>query len=127
MSNIPEELRYTREHEWIRLDGDEGEIGITDYAQGELGDIVFVELPEVGAEVTAGESFGTIEAVKTVEDLYAPVSGEITAVNEALTEDAVSVNSDPYGEGWMIRVKIDDPDSTEDLLTAEAYAQLLED
>ncbi len=126
-SEIPEELLYTSEHEWLRLEGDQGVVGITDYAQGELGDIVFVELPDVGDTVEHGKAFGTVEAVKTVEDLYAPVSGEVVDVNTALTEDAVQINEDPYGEGWMIKLRIQDATDLEALLSAEAYAKLIEE
>jgi glycine cleavage system H protein len=124
---IPEGLLYTAEHEWLHVDGDEGVIGITDYAQGELGDIVFVELPEVGDSVEQAKAFGTVEAVKTVADLYAPVSGEVVEVNAVLTEDAVQINDDPYGEGWMIKLRLQNVAELETLLTPEAYAELIEE
>tara|TARA_B100000745_G_C19901203_1_gene301894 strand:- start:95 stop:478 length:384 start_codon:yes stop_codon:yes gene_type:complete len=127
MSNIPEGLLYTTEHEWVHVEGDECVVGITDYAQGELGDIVFVELPEPGEGLTQGSSFGTVEAVKTVEDLYAPISGEVLEVNSALTEDAVQINTDPYGEGWMLKLKISGGSELEALLTPEAYGKLVEE
>ena len=127
MPDIPDSLKYTAEHEWVRMEGDTGVVGITDYAQGELGDIVFVELPAVGDTVEAGKPFGTVEAVKTVEDLYSPVTGEVTGVNEALTEDAAQINSDPYGEGWMVQIRLQDPSAAADLLSAEAYGRLIEE
>ena len=127
MSEIPDGLLYTTEHEWIRVEGERGTIGITDYAQGELGDIVFAELPEPGAEIEEGQPFGTIEAVKTVEDLYAPVSGVVLEVNDALGEDASPINADPYGEGWMVVVRMTCSDELESLLSAQAYGELVED
>ncbi|MDA0747059.1 MAG: glycine cleavage system protein GcvH [bacterium] len=127
MAEVPESLKYTSAHEWVRVEGEEGVVGITDYAQGELGDIVFVELPVVGARLEKGNAFGTVEAVKTVEDLYAPVSGEVVAVNDALAEDAVQINSDPYGEGWMIRVRIESHAEVDGLLDAAAYGKLIQE
>jgi glycine cleavage system H protein len=129
MSGIPEGFQYTEEHEYVREADAEGEflIGITDYAQGELGDVVFVELPSPGDAFEKMEVFGTIEAVKAVSDLFSPISGEVIAVNETLDEDPALVNSDPYGEGWMIRVRASDPSEMDDLLTPEAYAALIED
>jgi glycine cleavage system H protein len=129
MSGIPEGFQYTEEHEYVREAGTEGEyvIGITAYAQGELGDVVFVELPTPGDAFEKMEVFGTIEAVKAVSDLYCPISGEVVAVNETLEEDPALVNSDPYGEGWMIQVRLTDPSELDDLLTPEAYAALIED
>jgi glycine cleavage system H protein len=129
MSGIPEGFQYTEEHEYVREADAEGEflIGITDYAQGELGDVVFVELPSPGDAFEKMEVFGTIEAVKAVSDLYSPISGEIVAVNETLDEDPALVNSDPYGEGWMIRIRVTDPSELDDLLTAEAYASLIDE
>jgi len=121
--NIPEGLKYSREHEWVRVDGSRAYIGITDYAQDELGDIVYVELPEVGAELKAGETFGTVESVKTVSDLYAPVSGRVVEVNEALASAPEKVNESPYEEAWMIVVEMADPSELEALLDAEAYRQ----
>ena len=128
MSGIPEGFHYTEEHEYVSETDTEGEylIGITDYAQGELGDVVFVELPAPGDSFEKMEVFGTIEAVKAVSDLYCPISGEIIAVNESLEDDPALVNSDPYGEGWMIRVRPSDMSEFDDLLTAEAYAALIE-
>jgi len=122
----PEDLHYTREHEWIRSTGDMLRVGVTDYAQEALGDIVFVTLPEVGAQVTAGEACGEVESTKSVSDIYAPVSGTIVARNEALDASPELVNSDPYGEGWMIDIRPDAPDSAEGLLDAAAYEAGLE-
>ncbi|MDQ7041128.1 MAG: glycine cleavage system protein GcvH [Rhodothermus sp.] len=124
---FPRELRYTREHEWLRLeaDGREATVGITDFAQRELGDIVYVELQPVGTELAKDEVFGTVEAVKTVSELYMPVSGTIIAVNEALQDHPEWVNQSPYGEGWMIRIALKDPSELESLLTAEDYAAMV--
>ena len=128
MSGIPEGFQYTEEHEYVREAEAEGEflVGITDYAQGELGDVVFVELPSPGDAFEKMEVFGTIEAVKAVSDLYSPISGEVVAVNETLEEDPALVNSDPYGEGWMIRIRATDLSELDDLITPEAYASLIE-
>lgn len=123
--NVPENLKYTEEHEWIAVEGDIATVGITDYAQGELGDLVFVELPEVDDEVTLGESFGTVEAVKAVSDLFAPLSGVVTEINQVLADDPETVNKDPYGDGWMIKIKISDADEMSGLLSAEAYKELV--
>lgn len=123
MSTIQKELRYTKEHEWAREDGSDWVIGITDYAQGELGDVVYVELPEVGRTVAEGDTFGTIEAVKTVSDLFAPVAGTVTAVNTAIKDDPSSVNRDPYGVGWLIRIK--PSGAPAGMLDAAAYANLI--
>lgn len=125
MSEIPRVLRYTEEHEWVREEASKGvvSVGITDYAQGELGDVVFVELPSAGDTFDRMEVFGTIEAVKAVSELYSPLSGEIIAVNEALDEDPAVVNTDPYGEGWMIQIKLSDVSQTDELLTAEEYQE----
>jgi glycine cleavage system H protein len=122
----PEDLHYTREHEWIRSTEDMLRVGVTDYAQEALGDIVFVTLPEVGAQVTAGEPCGEVESTKSVSDIFAPVSGTIVARNEALDASPELVNSDPYGEGWMIDIRPDEPDSVEGLLDAAAYEAGLE-
>ena len=119
--NVPKDLKYTDEHEWVAVDGDIATIGVTDYAQGELGDLVFVELPEVGDDVTMGESFGTVEAVKAVSDLFAPLSGSVVEVNEMLTDDPEIVNKDPYGDGWMIKIKMSDADELSNLLDPDAY------
>ncbi len=123
---IPEKLYYTKEHEWAALDGDVVTIGITGYAQGELGDIVFVELPEVGTKVAAEDSFGVIEAVKTVSDLFAPVTGEIVGVNDELTDNPALINTSPYKEGWIIKIKASNKEELENLLNAAAYQSMLE-
>jgi glycine cleavage system H protein len=118
---IREGLRYTHEHEWIRRDGDEGVIGISDYAQDELGDVVYVDLPALGTLLTAGERFGEIESVKTVSELFAPATGEVTAVNEALADQPELVNESPYDDGWMVRIVLTDPTQLESLLDVDAY------
>jgi glycine cleavage system H protein len=124
---FPSALQYTRDHEWIRVeqDGKTATVGITDFAQGELGDIVFVELEPVGSTLDREAVFGTVEAVKTVSELFMPVSGEIVAVNEALEANPEVVNEDPYGEGWMIKVALSDPGELDDLLPADAYADMV--
>jgi glycine cleavage system H protein len=124
--NIPGDLLYTKEHEWVRVQGDTAEIGITDFAQGELGDIVFVELPKVGAAVKQLEPFGTIEAVKAVSELFSPVTGAVAAINSEIENDAGVINRDPYGEGWMIKVKLSNSAEAKSLLSADQYKQLLE-
>ena len=121
----PEELLYTVEHEWIRVEGDEGTLGITAYAQEQLGDVVYVELPAVGSAVTKGEAFGVIESVKAVSDLFAPVSGKVLARNEAVMDAPEIVNDSPYDRGWLIQVRLRDPDDLQDLLSATEYQQHL--
>lgn len=123
MSLVPDGLKYTKDHEWAKLEGNNATIGVTDHAQRELGDIVFVQLPKVGNRVEAGQSFGTIEAVKTVAELYAPVSGVITEVNGALSGDASVINQDPYGNGWIIKVKTDK--SADGLMDPESYKAII--
>ncbi len=123
--NFPEKLKYTKDHEWIRVEGATGFIGITDYAQGELGDIVFVELPSAGKKVEFAQVFGTVEAVKAVSDLYAPVSGEVLEVNKKVHDSPELVNKDPYEQGWMIKVKIEKPAELDSLLDVEAYKKLI--
>lgn len=124
--SIPADLKYTREHEWIKDNGDgTATIGITDFAQGELGDIVFVELDPEGTEISKDDTFGTVEAVKTVSDLYAPVDGEIIEVNENLEDEPELVNDDPYGDGWMVKVKLEDESQLEDLLSSEEYKDVI--
>jgi glycine cleavage system H protein len=118
---VPRDLRYTREHEWVRADGAEATIGITEFAAHELGDVVFVELPAVGSQVEQHAAFGVVESVKAVSDLFAPVSGEVTAINEALAQTPELVNDDPYDGAWMIRVRMRDPGEIEGLLDADAY------
>lgn len=123
--NIPANLKYTKDHEWIRVEGDEVTIGITDFAQSELGDIVFVEIETEGEELVQEEVFGTVEAVKTVSDLFMPISGEVMAFNEELEDAPEKVNEDPYGDGWMIRVKIADAAQLDELLSAQDYQSLI--
>lgn len=121
MSQVPVELKYSKEHEWVRVEGDKAYVGITDFAQAELGDIVFVELPEKGSSVSANAVFGTVESVKTVSDLFAPVSGTIVDVNTALADAPESVNSSPYGDGWMIVIQFKDASELDALLDSAAY------
>lgn len=124
--NIPTDLRYSQEHEWVRVDGNVGRIGITDFAQDSLGDVVFVQLPDVGLEIVAGASASEIESTKSVSDVYVPVSGVVRAVNDALTDTPELVNSDPYGEGWILEVTLADPAELEALLDADGYRALVE-
>jgi glycine cleavage system H protein len=123
--NFPDDLKYTKDHEWIRIEGEKGTIGITEYAQGELGDVVFVELPPVGKSVKQHETFGTIEAVKAVSDLYAPMSGSVTDVNAAVAATPDAVNKDPYGKGWLVKVKLSNSAESAELLDAAAYRSLV--
>lgn len=123
--NFPDNLKYTKEHEWIRVEGETGIVGVTDFAQGELGDVVFVDIDPALAEVKKGDSIGTIEAVKTVSDIYAPYSGKVIQINEALKDSPEDVNSDPYGKGWMIKVEISDSSELNELLDAAAYQALI--
>ena len=123
--SIPDNLKYTKEHEWVRLEGDVAVVGITDFAQGELGDIVFVEVETVDETLDADEVFGTVEAVKTVSDLFLPVAGEIVEFNEAVEDDPALVNNDPYGEGWLIKVKMSNPADIDGLLDGEAYKAII--
>lgn len=123
--NVPADLKYTKEHEWLRIEGNVATVGITDWAQGELGDVVFVELPESGSEVRQMQAFGTIEAVKAVSDLYSPVTGKVVEVNGALDDDPMVVNRDPYGDGWMIKVELGDTSEIEQLLSPEGYKELI--
>ena len=118
---FPDDLRYTKEHEWLRLEGNDGVVGITDFAQDALGDVVFVELPTVGAVLTAGQTFGVVESNKTVSDLFAPVGGRVTAVNQGLRDEPEHVNRDPYGEGWMIKIALARREDVDGLLDAAAY------
>lgn len=125
MSSIPADLKYTAEHEWLRAEADgTATIGITDFAQTSLGDITYLDLPSVGDTITKGEEFGSVDSVKTTSDLYAPVSGEIVAVNTRLDDEPELVNSDPYGEGWIIQVKLDDSEDASGLLDADAYGEV---
>jgi glycine cleavage system H protein len=124
--NIPENLKYTKDHEWIKVDGDTATVGITDYAQGELGDIVFVEIETEGEELEKEEVFGTVEAVKTVSDIFMPISGEVVEVNPKLEDSPEIANKDPYGEGWLIKVKLSDSSEIDDLLDASKYKEIIE-
>ena len=126
MSHYPEDLKYTREHEWVRPEGNEAVVGITWFAQDQLGDVVYVELPEAGREFQAGDVFGTVESVKTVSDLYMPVSGKVLEVHEELNDAPELVNQDPYGQGWMLRVEMSDPAELDRLLPADEYRQAVE-
>lgn len=123
--NVLENLKYTEEHEWIRVEGDEAFVGITDYAQSQLGDIVFVECETVGDDLNAGDTFGTIEAVKTVSDLYLPVGGEVLEFNEKLEDAPELVNKDPYGEGWIVKIKVSDKAELDNLLSADGYKAII--
>jgi glycine cleavage system H protein len=121
MANTPEDNRYAKSHEYIHVEGETGTIGITDYAQKELGDVVFVELPQVGTQLEMGDELGSIESVKAVSELFSPVTGEVVEINEALADKPELVNTDPYGDGWMIKVKVATPDEVDELMTAEDY------
>ncbi|MDY0083006.1 MAG: glycine cleavage system protein GcvH [Ignavibacteriaceae bacterium] len=125
MMNIPNNLKYTKEHEWVLIEGNTGTLGVTDYAQGELGDVVFVDIDPAINGVKKGDSIGTIEAVKTVSDIFAPFSGKVVEINEALKDSPEDVNSDPYGKGWMIKIEISDTSELNDLLDAAAYQSLI--
>jgi glycine cleavage system H protein len=125
MANIPADLRYTKEHEWAKLEGDKARVGITAFAQEQLGDVVFVELPKVGAKVTAMKTFGVVESVKAVSDLFAPLSGEVVEANTELTKKPETVNSDPYGQGWMIVIKLANPKEMDGLMSAADYEKLV--
>lgn len=124
--DFPEELKYTEEHEWVLVEEDIVTIGITDFAQEQLGDVVFVELPEEGDEVEAGKSFGVVESVKAVSDIYAPVSGEVVEVNDELPDEPETINSSPYDDGWLIKIKLTDPSELDDLMDADAYQEFIE-
>jgi len=121
MANVPEDLHYSKDHEWVRVDGDQAIIGITDYAQNSLGDVVYVELPKAGDEFAANESFGSVESVKAVSEVFTPIAGSVVTINESLADEPETVNSDPYGAGWMIRVKMANPGEVDSLLTAAEY------
>ena len=123
--NIPSELKYTKDHEWVKIEGDVATVGITDFAQSELGDIVYVEVETLDETLDREEVFGTVEAVKTVSDLFQPLSGEIVGFNESLEDEPEKVNSDPYGEGWMVKIKMSERSEVDDLLSAEAYKELI--
>jgi glycine cleavage system H protein len=121
MANIPDDLHYSKDHEWVRVEGNIAVVGITDYAQDSLGDVVYVELPKAGDEFAANESFGSVESVKAVSEVFSPVSGVISGINEALNDEPEKVNQDPYGQGWMIRVEMSNPGEVDSLLTAAEY------
>lgn len=123
--NIPQELKYTKDHEWVRIEGDVATVGVTDFAQSELGDIVYVEVETVGDSLDREEVFGTVEAVKTVSDLFIPLTGEILEFNESLEDAPEKVNSDPYGDGWMVKIRIADESEIDDLLSAEEYKEVI--
>ena len=123
--NIPQSLKYTKEHEWVREDGGTVTVGITDHAQGELGDIIFVEFPEIGQKIERDEPFGTIEAVKTVADLFAPISGTVIEINETLDDSPESVNQDPYGDGWMVKVSVSEAGELDNLMSADQYQEMI--
>ncbi|HEX8852758.1 MAG TPA: glycine cleavage system protein GcvH [Pyrinomonadaceae bacterium] len=125
MANVPEDLHYSKDHEWIRMDGQIGTVGISDHAQNSLGDVVYVELPKAGESFTAHDVFGSVESVKAVSELYIPVSGEVIEVNESLQDEPERVNTDPYGEAWMIRVRVKNPSEVDGLLTAAEYEDYL--
>ena len=125
MVNVPEDLQYSKDHEWIRVEGDTGTIGITDHAQHSLGDVVYVELPKIGESFSAHEPFGSVESVKAVSELFTPVSGEITEINEVLQDEPEKVNSEPYGSGWMIRLRINNKSDLDSLLSAAEYEDYL--
>ena len=125
--SYPSDYRYTKEHEWVRVEGDVATVGITDYAQHELGDVVYVELPKPGAKLNAGQSFGTVESVKAVSDIYAPVAGEVTEVNSALAETPEAINKDPHGKAWLIKLKLADSSAVGKLMNAAAYEAFIAD
>lgn len=128
MSDIPTDLRYMSSHEWIRVESDgTAYVGISDHAQGAMGDLVYVEMPEIGDTINAGDEVGVVESVKAASDIYSPVTGEIIAINEALNDNPEQVNSDPYGDGWLYRIKLADPEELEDLMSAEEYTEQLEE
>lgn len=126
MTSIPEDSRYAKSHEYVHVEGDIGTVGITDYAQKELGDVVFVELPQVGTQLEAADELGSIESVKAVSELFAPVSGEVIEINEALTDKPELVNTDPYGDGWMIKIRLSDASEVDELMPADEYAEYIE-
>ena len=121
MANVPEDLHYSKDHEWVRVEGDQAIIGVTDYAQNSLGDVVYVELPKAGEKFAASEPFGSVESVKAVSEVFTPIAGTITSINESLADEPEKVNSDPYGDGWMIRLKMDNPAAVDSLLSAAEY------
>ncbi len=126
MANVPENLHYSKDHEWLRVEGDTGTVGITDHAQNSLGDVVYVELPKVGETFAAHGTFGSVESVKAVSELYLPVGGEVTEVNESLQDEPERVNTDPYGDGWMVRIRINDASQVDALLTPKEYEDFVQ-
>ncbi len=127
MSDVPSELKFLSSHEWVLIEGNVATVGVSDHAQELLGDLVFVELPEIGSSIAAGDSVGVIESVKAASDTYAPISGEVIEINEELEDSPDKINHDPYGDGWMYKIKLDDPQEVSDLLDAEAYAEVITD
>ena len=127
MANIPDDLHYSKDHEWVRVEGNVAVVGITDYAQDSLGDVVYVELPKVGDTFAANESFGSVESVKAVSEVFCPISGDIAAVNESLNDTPEKVNEDPYGEGWLIKIEISDPKELEELMSSKDYAAYIKE
>ncbi|HMO82260.1 MAG TPA: glycine cleavage system protein GcvH [Pyrinomonadaceae bacterium] len=125
MSNIPENLRYSKDHEWVSVDGDTATIGITDYAQHSLGDVVYIDFPRAGDRFASHEAFGSVESVKAVSEIFTPIAGEVTEVNEGLNDSPELVNSDPYGEGWMVKLKMDNPGEVDGMLSGEEYEEYL--
>jgi glycine cleavage system H protein len=125
MSNIPENLRYSKDHEWVKVEGETAAIGITDYAQHALGDVVYIDMPRVGDKLGAHEAFGSVESVKAVSEIFTPIAGEIVEVNDALNDTPEAVNTDPYGEAWMIKIKMDNPGEADGMLSAEEYEEFL--
>ncbi len=125
VGEVPSDIRFTKDHEWVRIDGPSGTVGVTDFAQEELGDVTFVEFPEVGLSLKRGEVLGVVESVKAASEFYMPLSGEVTEINSALEETPESINSDPYGEGWLVRFRIEDSEEAESLLSSDEYRQLL--
>lgn len=123
--NIPKDLKYTKEHEWVKVEGTTGTVGVTDYAQGELGDIIYIDVTTVGNDVAMGDTFGTIEAVKTVSDMFAPVSGKIAEFNSAVNDNPASINQDPYGAGWLVKIEISNMSELDSLLSPEDYSKLV--
>jgi len=123
--NIPKDLKYTKEHEWVKVEGNTGTVGVTDFAQGELGDIIYIDVTTVGNDVAMGDTFGTIEAVKTVSDMYAPVSGKIAEFNSAVNDNPASINQDPYGAGWLVKIEISNMGDLDSLLSPEDYGKLI--
>ena len=125
MANVPDNLHYSKDHEWVRVDGDTAVIGITDHAQEQLGDVVYVELPKAGDEFAANDSFGSVESVKAVSEIFTPLAGKVSETNDSLNDEPEKVNKDPYGEGWLIRIRLSEPSETDSLLDVDAYKQVV--